>query len=185
MADGECITHITRTDKRGTQSTVLSCTVRQHHLPAMRPAAAAAVPFSIFVLSVFFVAVASAFKSKNTVEAMAALRMMPTKRLNNGAQIPLLGLGTWQSGSDEVKEAVVTAIRAGYRHIDCAHIYGNEGPVGAAIAECLAAGICTRDELFVTSKLWNDCHAESEVLPALQRTLEQLQLDYLDMYLSE
>lgn len=119
----------------------------------------------------------------NTAAAAAAAA---TKRLNNGASIPLLGLGTWKSGSDEVvKQAVVTAIAAGYRHIDCAHIYGNERQVGDAIAECLAAGICTRNDLFVTSKLWNDCHAEHEVLPALQRTLDQLQLDYLDMYLSE
>jgi alcohol dehydrogenase (NADP+) len=73
----------------------------------------------------------------------------------------------------------------GYRHIDCAHIYGNEKEVGEALAEVFAAGICNREDLFVTSKLWNDSHGKDEVMPALQNTLANLQLDYLDMYLSK
>lgn len=108
----------------------------------------------------------------------------PTVQLNNGRSIPLLGLGTWKSKPGEVKAAVRSALEAGYRHIDCAHAYGNEREIGEALKECMEAGICTRDELFITSKLWNDCHGdETEVLSGLQQTLDQLQLDYLDMFL--
>jgi diketogulonate reductase-like aldo/keto reductase len=134
------------------------------------------------VISVFFV---TAFITAAVASNLKDNMKTTTAKLNNGCSIPLLGLGTWKSAPGEVKEAVKTAIQAGYRHIDCAHIYGNEREVGEGIAECLAEGICTREELFITSKLWNDCHAENEVLPALEHTLEQLQLDYLDMYLSE
>jgi alcohol dehydrogenase (NADP+) len=110
--------------------------------------------------------------------------VVPSTKLNNGALIPLLGLGTWKAAPGVVKDAVETAIKAGYRHIDCAHIYGNEKEVGDALVKCMATGVCTRQELFITSKLWNDSHAKEEVRPALAFTLQQLQLDYLDMYLS-
>jgi Aldo/keto reductase family len=112
------------------------------------------------------------------------MMMIPMAKLNNGALLPLLGLGTLRSAPGVVKEAVVTAIQAGYRHIDCAHVYGNEREIGEALSECISSGICARQELFVTSKLWNDSHEKEEVRPALLHTLEQLQLDYLDMYLS-
>jgi len=108
----------------------------------------------------------------------------PTVTLNNGRDLPLLGLGTWKSEPGEVKAAVKSAIQAGYRHIDCAAAYGNEAEVGQALKECLDEGICTREELFITSKLWNDSHGDG-VMEALQVTLDHLQLDYLDMYLSE
>jgi len=110
----------------------------------------------------------------------------PTVRLNNGCELPLLGLGTWKSEPDQVRQAVKQAIQAGYCMIDCAHIYGNEAEIGEALQECFQEGICQREDLFITSKLWNDSHGgEAEVRGALQHTLDQLQLDYLDMYLSE
>jgi Aldo/keto reductase family len=119
------------------------------------------------------------------VELCNQTMMVPLAKLNNGALIPLLGLGTWKAAPGVVKEAVTTAIQAGYRHIDCAHVYGNEREIGDALTECITSGVCSRSDLFITSKLWNDSHAQDEVRPALQHTLQQLQLDYLDMYLGE
>lgn len=109
--------------------------------------------------------------------------MEKSLELNNGRKIPLLGLGTWKSAPGEVKSAVKEAIRVGYRHIDCAYFYGNEKEVGEALSECIKENICTREDLFVTSKLWNSFHEEADVLPALEISLKNLQLDYLDMYL--
>ena len=101
----------------------------------------------------------------------------------NGDQMPTIGLGTWKSEPNEVKQAVKTAIQMGYRHIDCAAIYGNEREVGEAIVECLAENIVERKDLWVTSKLWNDSHDPQHVIPALKQTLADLQLEYLDLYL--
>jgi Aldo/keto reductase family len=120
-----------------------------------------------------------------TPSAMAHHVVVPTTTLNNGQSMPLLGLGTWKSEPGLVKAAVKAAITMGYRHIDCAHIYGNEKEIGEALSEVFAEGICDRQDLFVTSKLWNDSHGIDEVMPALQVTLANLQLDYLDMYLSK
>jgi alcohol dehydrogenase (NADP+) len=78
---------------------------------------------------------------------------------------------------------VATALELGYRHIDCASIYGNEPEIGAALAEALALGSLQRTDLWITSKLWNDCHAPAEVRPALERSLAALGLDHLDLYL--
>lgn len=108
---------------------------------------------------------------------------MNTITLNSGFKVPVFGLGTWKSAPGEVYQAVKWAIEAGYRHIDCAPIYGNEKEVGKALAECMQGGIVSREELFVTTKLWNNQHAADAVIPALKKSLSDLQLDYLDLYL--
>ncbi len=101
----------------------------------------------------------------------------------NGDRLPQLGLGTWRSEPGEVASAVQAAVRAGYRHIDCAAVYGNEKEIGAALAELFDAGEVQRSDLWITSKLWNDAHAPDDVAPTLLQTLADLQLDYLDLYL--
>lgn len=97
--------------------------------------------------------------------------------------MPLFGLGTWKSPPNDAYHAVLEAIKIGYRHIDCAHIYKNEKEIGEAFAKAFKEGWVKREELWITSKLWNDCHEEQHVLPALKQTLQDLQLDYLDLYL--
>jgi len=104
-------------------------------------------------------------------------------QLANGDGIPALGLGTWKSEPGKVYEAIKTAIQMGYRHIDCAPIYKNEPEVGKGLKEVIASGIVKRSELWITSKLWNNAHKAEEVIPALQQTLSDLQLDYLDLFL--
>lgn len=106
-----------------------------------------------------------------------------TFQLNNGFPIPALGLGTWKSDLGQVAGSVKEAIKCGYRHIDCAYIYGNQKEIGQALAECFEEGLCKREDLFITSKLWNDSHDPKDVMLALQETLDELQLAYLDMYL--
>ncbi|MCT4614321.1 MAG: aldo/keto reductase [Marinifilaceae bacterium] len=103
--------------------------------------------------------------------------------LNKGSKFPLLGLGTWKSEPGEVANAVIEAVKIGYRHIDCAAIYGNEKEIGEALNNLFQDGIVKREDLFITSKLWNDKHGEENVIPALQKSLEDLQLEYLDLYL--
>lgn len=104
---------------------------------------------------------------------------IPTLSLNDGRSIPQLGFGVFQVPEDETEAAVSAALEAGYRSLDTAAIYGNEAGVGRAIA---ASGI-PRDELFVTTKLWNDAHRHDDALAALDRSLEQLGLDAVDLYL--
>lgn len=111
---------------------------------------------------------------------------VPKKRLESGDEIPILGLGTF--GSDHIRpeqiaQAVKHAIQSGYRHIDCASIYMNEQEIGGAINELLDEAIVNREELWITSKVWNDMHGDGQVVESCKRTLEDLQLDYLDLYL--
>lgn len=97
--------------------------------------------------------------------------------------IPQIGLGCWKLPTEVVPKIVEEAIRIGYRHIDSASDYGNEKEVGDAIKKAIDAGVCTREELFVTSKLWNTHHHPQHVKLAVQKTLDDLGLDYLDLYL--
>ncbi|AZA82566.1 aldo/keto reductase [Chryseobacterium lactis] len=104
----------------------------------------------------------------------------PVVTLNNGIDIPALGFGVWQMENlKECEEAVVKAIQTGYRMIDTAAIYQNETAVGAAVKN---SGV-DRDELFITSKVWVQDHGYEKTKSAFQRTLDRLQMDYLDMYL--
>jgi alcohol dehydrogenase (NADP+) len=111
--------------------------------------------------------------------------LVPKRTLYTGAVMPAIGLGTFGSdhvSPDEIATAVRGAVLAGYRHLDCASVYGNEDRIGAAIESLFAEGI-RREQLWIASKLWNDKHAEDDVIPACKKSLADLRLDYLDMYL--
>lgn len=104
---------------------------------------------------------------------------VPPIILNNGVEMPQLGFGVWQVPDDEARSAVATALEAGYRSIDTAAIYGNEEGTGKAIA---SSGIA-RDELFVTTKLWNTDQGYDSTLRAFDASLDKLGLDHVDLYL--
>jgi alcohol dehydrogenase (NADP+) len=101
----------------------------------------------------------------------------------NGDRMPVVGLGTWKSAPGEVYAAVREAIRIGYRHIDCALLYGNEVEIGSAIRDAIGDAEVTRKELWITSKLWGNAHGRDNVDGAIKKSLENLGLDYLDLYL--
>ena len=103
----------------------------------------------------------------------------PVVTLNDGHTIPQLGFGTGQISTSDIVTAVSMALEIGYRHIDTAAIYGNEAGVGKAIAE---SGV-PRDEIFVTTKLWNSQHEYGKAVRAAHQSLDKLGLDYLDLYL--
>ncbi len=102
---------------------------------------------------------------------------------HGGGSIPALGFGTLVSDSRKTREATVTAVQAGFRHLDCAERYRNEAEVGAALDDLLASGVVRRDDLFVTTKLWNNNHRPERVKPALHASLDKLGLDSVDLYL--
>ena len=111
---------------------------------------------------------------------MTISSLTDTFTLANGIKIPVIGFGTWQTPDGDVAyQSVLDALKAGYRHIDTAAAYGNEASVGRAIKD---SGI-PREELFVTSKLWNDSHSYEAAKIALDKSLDLLGLDYLDLYL--
>jgi diketogulonate reductase-like aldo/keto reductase len=110
---------------------------------------------------------------------------IPQRMLSTGATMPAVGLGTF--GSDHVTAAQVAgavkgAAAVGYRHFDCASVYENENAVGASFEEILRTGV-QREELWITSKLWNDKHGEDDVIASCRKSLSDLRLDYLDLYL--
>lgn len=111
--------------------------------------------------------------------------LIPQRRLWTGALMPAVGLGTF--GSDHVPHSVVATIvkdaaTVGYRHFDCAAVYGNEDLIGESLDMILRGGV-KREDLWITSKLWNDKHGESDVIPACEQSLRDLRLEYLDLYL--
>jgi alcohol dehydrogenase (NADP+) len=117
--------------------------------------------------------------------ASFAVDNVPQRILYTGARMPAIGLGTFGSdhaAAEQVAEAVRGAARAGYRHFDCAAVYGNESRIGDALAGLFAEGF-RREDLWITSKLWNDKHGDADVIPAFQESLADLRLKYLDLYL--
>lgn len=108
---------------------------------------------------------------------------MTSLTLRTGDTMPALGLGTWKIPRDVCADTVHAAIAAGYRHLDCACDYGNEVEVGEGIARAISEGLVSRDDLWVTSKLWNTYHRPEHVEPAIRRSLADLGLERLDLYL--
>jgi alcohol dehydrogenase (NADP+) len=102
---------------------------------------------------------------------------------SNGDRLPILGLGTWKSKQDEVSKAVEHALLNGYEHIDCAAIYENEAEIGVVFSDLFSSGKINRDDIHITSKLWNSAHLPKDVESAILKTLNDLRLDYLDLYL--
>ena len=110
---------------------------------------------------------------------------VPYKTTATDARMPVVGLGTFGSDHysvESIADAVKGAIEVGYRHIDCAAVYGNEHLVGQSLRDAMQSGI-RREELWITSKLWNDKHAVQDVISACEQSLKDLQLNYLDLYL--
>ncbi|GHV87437.1 aldehyde reductase [Spirochaetia bacterium] len=113
-------------------------------------------------------------------------KLIPRRTLPSGESIPGIGMGTFGSDkytSAEVSAAVAGAIRAGYRLFDCASVYGNEDLIGVVFEDAFKKGTVKREELFITSKVWNDMHGKGDVLLSLAKTLRDLRLDYIDAYL--
>lgn len=111
--------------------------------------------------------------------------LVPKRKLFTGEEIPCIGMGTFGSDRftpEEVSHAVAGAIRCGYRMFDCAAVYGNEDLIGQVFADAFAEGVVKREELFITSKVWNNMHGRGDVLLSCAQTLKDLQLDYLDVF---
>lgn len=111
--------------------------------------------------------------------------LIPKRKLSNGEEIPCIGMGTFGSDRftpEQVSTAVAGAIRSGYRLFDCAAVYGNEDLIGQVFRQAIEEGVVKREELFITSKVWNDMHGRGDVLLSCAKTLRDLKLDYLDFY---
>jgi diketogulonate reductase-like aldo/keto reductase len=121
--------------------------------------------------------------STSPATAAVPVDKVPTRTLSTGAKIPVVGLGTFGSDrfdGDQVAAAVLGAAEVGYRHFDCASVYGNEKQVGRSLKAIQANGV-RREDLWITSKVWNDAHGR--VVQSCEQSLRDLQLDYLDLYL--
>ena len=105
-----------------------------------------------------------------------------TTKLNSGQEMPIVGLGTWKSKPGEVVAAVKYALQIGYRHLDCAFVYGNENEVGQGIKEAMEEYKIDRKDIWITSKLWSSCHHPEEIENACKTSLKNLGLEYLDLY---
>jgi alcohol dehydrogenase (NADP+) len=113
------------------------------------------------------------------------VKKVPGVTLKSGRDIPSIGMGTFGSDKyspEEISAAVGGAIRCGYRFFDCASVYGNEDRIGAVFAEVFRSGVVKREELFITSKVWNDMHGPGKVLASIEKTLADLKLSYVDAY---
>lgn len=111
--------------------------------------------------------------------------LVPKVRLAGGEEIPCIGMGTFGSDhadGEQVSQAVAGAIRCGYRLFDCAAVYGNEKEIGRVFRQAMDEGVVTREEMYITSKVWNDMHGQGDVLLSCVQSLKDLQLDYLDFY---
>jgi len=108
---------------------------------------------------------------------------MQSIQLADGTEMPSVGLGFWKVENDQAADLAVEAIRRGYRHLDNACDYGNEAEVGQGIERALQEGLCERDDLWITSKLWNTYHSADHVRSAVERSLNDLRVDQLDLYL--
>lgn len=112
-------------------------------------------------------------------------KTVPQKTLHTGDKMPCTGMGTFGSDrftAEQVSAAVAGAIEAGYRLFDCASVYGNEHLIGEVFDNAIYKGIVKREELFITSKVWNDMHGQGDVLLSLAKTLKDLKLEYVDLY---
>ena len=113
------------------------------------------------------------------------IEKVPQIKLSSGRSIPSIGMGTFGSdryGAEEVSAAVAGAIRFGYRFFDCASVYGNEDLIGRVFEDAFGSGAVKREELFITSKVWNDMHGPGMVRASIEKTLADLRLLYLDAY---
>ncbi|CAB9516098.1 Probable NAD(P)H-dependent D-xylose reductase xyl1 [Seminavis robusta] len=110
-------------------------------------------------------------------------KTVPSYKLSSGHEMPVVAYGTFRSAPGEVGPAVIEAIKAGYRHLDLAHVYGNEKEIGEALQTAFKDGLVKREDLFITGKLWNSDHDVEIVPQACDHSLKNLQLDYFDLYL--
>ncbi len=112
-------------------------------------------------------------------------KKVPQRTLFDGGQMPCIGMGTFGSDKyspEQVSDAVAGAIESGYRMFDCAAVYGNENRIGKVFKDAFDKGIVKREELFITTKVWNDMHGRGDVLLSMAQSLKDLQLEYIDAF---